>query len=136
MLSLSGDALRRTGLDFEIARDDLDAVTFAYAEVENIPIMLMRHESEPAHVYTLMLDAVREANDRGWGVLAFASGVLASLHLGSNEVIWRNDALDELFPSKLQKSTFKQLDLSNIEVPPLDDLEKNFEHASSAKIRF
>lgn len=126
MLSLSGEALRRTGLDFETAQDDLDTVTFAYAEVEKIPIMLMRHASEPKHVYTLMVDAESEANDRGWGVLSFASGVLASLHVGPEEVIWRNDELDKLFPARLNlksgESVFEQLDLHNIEPVSLDDV--------------
>jgi hypothetical protein len=141
MLSLSGEALRRTQLDFETARDDLDTVTFAYAEVEDIPIMLMRHESEPAHIYTLMVDAASEAKNRGWGVLSFASGVLASLHLGSKEVIWRNDELDRLFPAKLSvksaKSAFEQLDLNHIEPVSLDDAGTSFEHtyAATAKIR-
>ena len=127
MLSLSGESLKRTGLEFDVTRDDLGELSYAYVEVEGIPVMLTRREAEQPHTYTLMIDARSVAERLPYGAAGFARGVLSSLHITPPEVIWKNDELDALFPANLKKRLpFEQVDIDQIEPVPWDTREQLF----------
>jgi hypothetical protein len=109
-LKINPEIRKKLGIEFDIVCDDLDALEFAYIDVEGIPVSLMRYSAEPEEIYTLQVDAPQVAAKRRVSVSSFVTSLLRfSWKIRQNDIEWVNTALDAAFPWQSKPAADRQV---------------------------
>lgn len=107
-VKLLPEQVRQFPLLFKEEQDDFDLLHYAQINAGGIVVLLQRYNSEPPDIYTLMLDAKELFQKHGIRPLDFAGGVLKTLGIDFQAIVWINQELDRLYPVQPKSASTPQ----------------------------